>query len=257
MDWPVVCGLAITPVKGTRLRPVDQIDLGASGARDNRRFCVIDDRDRMVNGKRLGALQEVVAEYWGPERRLTLTFPAGVVASAVVKAGPAVAMRFYSRTVEGRVVNGPLSEALSEHAEQRLRLVEAVGAVDRGRRGAVSLISRGSLERLAVAAGKPRVDVRRFRMLIEIDGVEAHAEDGWVHRRARVGDALVRFAGHVGRCLITSRDPETGRIDLPTLEILGDYRGDARTTEPLPFGVYGEVLEEGMVRVGDRVSLVE
>jgi uncharacterized protein YcbX len=93
-------------------------------------------------------------------------------------------------------------------------------------------------------------------MLIEIDGVQPHAEDGWVGHRVRIGEALVRFSGHVGRCLITSRHPETGKIDLPTLDILRDYRGGLETTEPLPFGVYGEVLEPGAVSAGDAVALV-
>jgi uncharacterized protein YcbX len=66
----------------------------------------------------------------------------------------------------------------------------------------------------------------------------------------------VRFRGHVGRCLITSRDPDTGVVTLPTLDILGDYRRDLDTTEPLPFGIYGEVVAEGTVQVGDPVKPV-
>jgi uncharacterized protein YcbX len=136
-----------------------------------------------------------------------------------------------------------------------VRLVEPeFGAVDRGAEGAVSLISRASLDRLAAEAGQETLDSRRFRMLIEVDGVPAHAEDEWVGEAARVGQALVRFKGHVGRCLITSRDPESGEVTLPTLDILGRYRGNVPTTEPLPLGVYGEVLEAGTVRVGDAVE---
>ncbi len=90
-------------------------------------------------------------------------------------------------------------------------------------------------------------------MTVEIDGLEAHEEDGWVGREVRIGDATVRFNGNVGRCLITSRDPESGQIDLPTLDIIGSYRREVQTTEPLPFGIYGEVIEEGVVRVGDPV----
>ncbi len=94
-------------------------------------------------------------------------------------------------------------------------------------------------------------------MLIEIDGVPAHDEDGWVGQRARVGGASVRWIGHVGRCLTTSRDPDTGTIDLPTLDMLGGYRGQSKTTEPLPFGIYGEVIEPGDIRVGDPVVLAD
>jgi uncharacterized protein YcbX len=74
-----------------------------------------------------------------------------------------------------------------------------------------------------------------------------------VGHRARVGEALIAFHGHVGRCLITGRDPETGDADLPTLDLLASYRQGLDTTEPLPFGVYGEVLEPGRVKLGDPV----
>ena len=91
-------------------------------------------------------------------------------------------------------------------------------------------------------------------MLIEIDGVRVHEEDQWVGRKVRIGEATVGFNGNVGRCLITSRDPDTGQIDLPTLDMLGDYRHHLYSTEPLPFGIYGQVLEPGTVRVGDEVA---
>jgi len=152
-------------------------------------------------------------------------------------------------------VLGPWSEALSEHVGRPLRLVESEGrkATDRGRAGAVSLISQASLAALASAAGTDALDARRFRMLVEIDGVAAYEEDSWLGAKVHVGEAVMRFGGHVGRCLTTSRDPESGVVDLPTLDILRDYRGGLDTTEPLPFGVYGEVLEGGVVSVGDAV----
>jgi uncharacterized protein len=249
-----VTSLSVTAVKATRLQSVDRIELTAAGARGNRRFFMIDERDRLVNGKHFGELQSVVADCTGDVLRLTL--PDGTAVQAPVQPGEPVSARFTSRTETGRIVPGPWSQALSELVHQPLRLVESDGAVDRGRRGAVSLISRASLARLAVLAGESVIDGRRFRMLVEIDGAAAHAEDDWVGRTVRLGVTAVRFHGHVGRCLITSRDPDTGRIDLPTLDVLGSYRQNLDTTEPLPFGIYGEVLQEGAVRVGDRV-LVE
>jgi uncharacterized protein len=65
----------------------------------------------------------------------------------------------------------------------------------------------------------------------------------------------VRVRGHVGRCLITQRHPESGATDIPMLDLLRSYRGDLDTTEPLAFGVYGEVLEPGRVALGDPIEL--
>jgi uncharacterized protein len=249
--------LSTTPVKGTRLHTVDRVVLDTAGARGDRRFYVIDGRDRMVNAKQLGELITLVASYSEDERRLKISFPDGRVVDGEIRLGETVETRFYSQPVTAQLVDGAWSGALSEYLGRPMRLVQALdgGAVDRGADGGVTLISSASLRKLAEAGERDGVDPRRFRMLIEVDGIDAHAEDRWVGRSACVGEARVRFRGHVGRCLITSRDPETGRIDVPTLEILERYRSGLNTTEPLPFGIYGQVLEPGTVRVGDAVSI--
>jgi hypothetical protein len=251
----VVTGLAVTAVKGTRVRAVERIDLDAVGARGNRAFYVVDSRGRMVNGKMLGGLQSVIASYDLDGGELSLEFPDGRCASGPVRHGAGVETRFFSMEVAARELDGPWSAALSEFLGRPLRIVDAgdVG-IDRGPQGTVSLISRGSLGRLAAEADVSDLDARRFRMLIEIDGVAPHEEDRWVGRRVRIGPVLVAMHGHVGRCLVTSRDAETGEVTLPTLDLLGAYRREVDSTEPLPFGIYGEVLEPGPVAVGDPVA---
>lgn len=252
-----VTGLATTPVKGTRLREVERVELDRHGVRENRRFFLIDAEDRMVNSTHLGALQAIVSDYAIAERRLRLEFPDGRVLQEQVHLGREVVTRFYGDPVPARVVLGEWSETISSYVGQALRLVEAdeVGAVDRRGAGAVSIVSRASLGRLADRAQQPSVDPRRFRMLIEVDGVEPHGEDRWVGQTIRVGDAVLRGGGHVGRCVITTRNPDSGEIDLQTLKVLGRYRRDADTTEPVAFGIYGEILEPGAIRVGDAVQV--
>jgi hypothetical protein len=129
-------------------------------------------------------------------------------------------------------------------------------APDRGRGGAASLVSTGSLEALAAELGVDTVDGRRFRMNFGIEGTEPHAEDGWLRRKVSLGEAVVVPIGHVGRCAVTTQNPDTGRPDLDTLKALARYRDVPDTTEPLPFGVHAAVAKAGRVRVGDPVSLL-
>jgi uncharacterized protein YcbX len=254
----IVTALAVTPVKGTRLRNVQRIRLDRHGVRENRRFFLIDEQDEMINATHLGELQTVISTYSHEDRRLVLTFPDGRLLEGEVTLGDEVLTRFYDTSMPVRLVTGEWSEAISRHAGKPLRLVEAgeTGAVDRGAEGTVSLISRASLDRLAQQADRSEVDARRFRMLIEVNGVAAHEEDTWVGRKLQVGEALLRPRGHVGRCVITSRHPESGDVDLHTLKLLGSYRRDVQTTEPVAFGIYGEVLRPGVICVGDAVALV-
>ena len=249
--------LLITPIKGLRVTPRPEVMLDRGGVHENRRFYLVDEHGTMVNGKQFGELSRLIAEYRDADRRLTVVFPGGARVSGTVATGREIDARFFRLTVRGRLVPGPWSEAISAYVGRPLRLVAAESGrigVDRGTRGAMSLVSGASLERLAEVAGDSAIDPRRFRMLVEVDGVAPHGEDAWVGRRVRVGDALVRFHGHVGRCLVTSRDPDSGDIDLPTLDLLREYRGEEESTEPLPFGIYGEVVEPGAVRVGDPVE---
>ena len=256
MPGLTVTALATTPVKGLRVLARSSLELGRAGVADDRRFHLVDERGWMINSKHLATLCSVVAEY--DDGELALTFPDGEVVRGTVALGKPIATRFFSRPARARPVLGPWSDALSAFAGRGLQLVEGEDrtGVDRGRAGAVSLISRASLDGLARVAGTGEVDARRFRMLVEIDGVAAHEEDAWVGARVRIGAALVRFGGHVGRCSTTTLHPESGVSDLPTLDLLRSYRGDLDTTEPLPFGIYGEVLEPGRVAVGDAVAVV-
>jgi uncharacterized protein YcbX len=250
-----VTSLAVTPVKGMRVRQVDAIELGERGAAGNRVFYVIDDRGRMVNGKNFKHLQTVTADYDAAAHALTLAFPNGAEASGELHNGDEITTSFFNHPKQAHEVRGPWNEALSAFFGQPLRLVSTASAVDRGRHGAISVMSQASLRHLAALAECDGVDGRRFRMLIEVDGIEAHEEDGWLGRRVRVGSALIRPCGHVGRCVITTRDPDTGEGDLDTLKLLATYRHKIGTTEPLAFGIYGEVLEGGPVRVGDPVTV--
>jgi uncharacterized protein YcbX len=249
-----VTALSVTPVKGLRIRQVDAIELGPRGAVGDRRFFVVDDQGRMVNGKVVVGLQTVIADWSEDTRELALTFPDGRSVEGLVDGGTPIATTFFSQPRQATLPDGPWSEALSEHFGRPLRLVRTDSAVDRGYAGGVSLVSQASVSRLAEVAGCESVDARRFRMLIEIDGVDAHTEDRWVGRRVTVGESELLFNGHVGRCLITTRDPETAEADLPTLDLLRSYRSDLDLTEPLPFGIYGVVARGGRIAVGDPVQ---
>ncbi len=252
-----VTALHTTPIKGLQVVARDAVQLTPDGVAEDRRFYLVDERARMVNGKQLATLHGIVATYDHAERELGLAFPDGTEVAGPVALGEELQTSFFSRPTPARELQGVFAAALSEHAGRELRLVEGVhrSAVDRGRHGAVSLVSRASLRALAEVAGESEIDARRFRMLVELGGLaEAHDEDTWVGQEVRVGAALVRVRGHVGRCLITQRHPESGATDLPTLDLLRSYRGGLDTSEPLAFGVYGEVLEPGRVAVGDAVS---
>jgi len=255
-----VTRISIAPVKGLALVHPSEVMLEPTGVRENRRFHIVDADGRRYNQLRNGALVQIRQELDG--ERLALRFPDGTVADGEIGLGETVTTDFYGRPVEGRIVEGPWSQALSEFAGRPLTLVQSApgAAVDRTR-GHVSFVSRASLEELGRQGGQQdAVDGRRFRMLFELDGCAPHDEDAWVKRHVRVGEALVRVRGDVGRCAITTQNPDTGVPDSDTLRTIKAYRSETANEKGknhLPFGVYGEVIEPGKVSLGDTVEVVE
>jgi uncharacterized protein len=253
-----VSGLSLAPVKGLRISRVQRATLEPDGLRGDRTLFLVDERGRMVNGKRHGSLQQVAATLDGG--RLTLEFPDGRALSEPVRLGDeSFSVSFFNRPREARLVEGAFSEAISQHVGEPVRLVafaDGRPAVDRGRQGAVTLVSEASIASLAELAGDGPLDPRRLRMSIELDGAAPFEEDSWLGSDLRIGaEAVIRAKGHVGRCLVTSRDPQSGEIDVPTLDLLRRLRGEVPTTEPLAIGIYGAVVRPGPIALGDAISL--
>jgi uncharacterized protein YcbX len=254
-----VARISIAPVKALHVVNPKEVELETAGVAGDRRFWLVDANRRLVNGKRHPELMRVLPEWDEASRRLTLAFPDGSVVAGEVEPGEPFTVDLYGTPHPSRTVPGPWQEALSQFAGEPLTLLWSEGgAQDRGndRGGWASLISRGSLERMRAEAGvEAPVDGRRFRMLFEIDGVEPHAEDTWLGRQVATGEAVIVPLGDVGRCVVTTCDPDTAVSDFDTLKLLAGYRREG-VTEPLPFGVYCDVAVPGRVRVGDPVRLV-
>jgi uncharacterized protein len=250
-----VTRISIAPVKSLGLVHPEEVEVGPRGVTGDRRLWLVDEDGRLYNNKRCGPLVQIRPEWDEESRTLALTLPDGERLEGVVELGEPVEAMLYSHPLPSRRVVGPWEAAISAVAGEQLTLLWAdEHATDRGYAGGdVSLVSVASLERLSEAGGAAEtVDGRRFRMLFEIDGVDAHAEDDWLGTQVKVGEAVLVLNGDVGRCVVTTHDPDTGVTDFDTLRTLADYRREGRN-EPLPFGVYGSVAVPGRVRVGDQV----
>jgi hypothetical protein len=248
--------ISIAPVKSCALVHPESVMLEPEGVVGNRRFWLRDERGALYGGKRDGTLQRVHPVWEESTRRLSLSFPGGERVEGIVELGDPVEVELYRLPLPSHRVIGPWEAALSRYVGRPLQFLWADhGAVDRTPEGGtVSVVSRGSLERLREEAGAAdAIDGRRFRMLFEIDGVAAHEEDEWMSGQVQVGDAVLALNGDVGRCVVTTQNPDTGESDLDTLGVLARYRREGRF-EKLPFGVYGSVAVPGRVRVGDAVQ---
>jgi MOSC domain-containing protein len=256
-----VAWLYVAPVKGLAIESRDHVELGRDGVEDDRRFCLVGEDGNMLNGKRLAPVTTIGAHFDPVTDRLELRMPGGASVSGTVRDGEGIVVTMYGdHEASGHVVEGPWASALTEQLGRPIRLVHFDGpgnGHDRASKAAgATLLSLASLERLAGEAGvEGPVDPRRFRMLIGIDGATAHEEDGWIGKRVRVGESVIVPGGNVGRCRVTTMDPDTGTVDLDTLDVLARYRADVVSSERLSFGVWARVERAGRVALGDEIAV--
>ena len=241
------------PVKALALAEVSQARLEKAGIAGDRAFFIIDAAGTLFTQRRYGPLVQVRPSYEPASGRLELAFPGGHRAEGIAELGELMSTPFWSeRPVEGHLVRGPWSEALSEFVGQEIRLVKAAKAGTSFDGFPLSLCSTGSLQALARAAGRDEVDGRRFRQNIYVSGASPHEEDSWLGREVRVGQAVLRVKMLDSRCVVTTLSPETGETDLDTLKIIAAYRTDQ--PKEINFGVYCTVIEVGEASAGDEVT---
>jgi hypothetical protein len=115
----------------------------------------------------------------------------------------------------------------------------------------ISLLALQTLRKLAEETGTA-VDKRRFRanIYLELASGEGFAEDRFVGHSLRVGSKVtLSIRERDPRCIMITLDPDTGTITPDLLKkVAQGHNGMA--------GVYGAVLEEGMIHKGDAVELL-
>jgi uncharacterized protein YcbX len=242
-----VARINVTPVKSLRLHHPDAIELRPDGAREDRRFLLVDDGRRLYNGKRDTTLVRTSAAWDASTRMLGLTLPTGELVRDEALRAKAALVEVYGRQLRGHVVEGPWADALSDLVGRSLTLVEREDGVWATDSRPATLVSHASL---ALIDG----DGRRFRMLLELEGAEALEEEAWGSCRVRVGEALLLVGVPTPRCAVPSASPDTGVRDRDVLRELIEVRGPVEG-EPC-LGVYAEVLEPGVVHVGDPVTVL-
>jgi uncharacterized protein YcbX len=245
--------ISIAAVKGFRLLHPERVELTEQGVVENRRFLIVGEDGRHLRSEPTTWAALVSSVYDPAQEALRMTFPDGATVEASALAhGETVVTHIEpgARRVEMRVVDGPWTEPLSRIAGRAVRLArpEHPGAP---LTEPVTLMSESSIGRLAREAGRP-VDGRRFRMLFTLAGCTEHEEDTWDGRLVRAGDAVLRITGPVDRCVVTTRDPDTGERDLDTLRLIKGYRG--MRDRYIDFGMFAQVEKPGAVALGDAVE---
>jgi uncharacterized protein YcbX len=243
--------IGFTPLKGARHLAHDSVDLSAEGPVGDRVFCLVDPaRERVLRTVENPSLVRTVARW--DSGILSVDLPGSTVEGPPTPTGEVVKVDYWGRTAALEVVDGPWARAFSEFLGYDVVLARSVNPGEVVYGGAVTLLTAASMRLLSERVGR-ELDSARFRSTFLVDAdVEPHAEDAWVGRRLRLGEATVLVRGMVPRCAVVDLDPGTGIDRAPVLKTLAGYR---RADGEVHFGVDAVVVAPGVVRAGDSAEL--
>ncbi|MBS0253206.1 MAG: MOSC domain-containing protein [Proteobacteria bacterium] len=114
----------------------------------------------------------------------------------------------------------------------------------------VHLVNRQSLTALEGLIGT-KIDARRFRPNLVLDGLEPWQELDLVGKKLRAGSITLEIFKRTERCAATNVDPETGARDLKIPSFLSKMLGHT------DFGVYARIVDGGRLRVGDTLEVAD
>lgn len=269
-----VASLHVYPVKGARAVDVARTPLERLGLAGDRRWLAVDAAGEAVTQRTHPGLATIVAERSG----------GGVILSAAGTARMAIREPEGARRLDIRVWGEPVNAALADEAAHRwlserlgdeLRLAFMDSAALRLRTGKwtreptptsfadafpLLLTTTGSLaalnEEIARKGGAP-VPMARFRPNVVIDCDDPWAEDFW--KILRIGDVEIELVKPCDRCVVTTRDQETGAN--AGKEPLASLARMRRSADPriggVLFGWNAVPLSLGDIEIGDAVVVVE
>jgi hypothetical protein len=279
-----VCQLWRYPVKSMGGERLDVATLSWRGIPGDRGWAVYDEtRQGVTNAKRVPPIRACGARYvqqpvsGAGSPPAEITFPDGTTLSTGSAEMPTRLSELAGRAVSLRALGSAGSEAaprvssagespeamralmgllpgepepdLSAFSPERLRLLRQGNFFDAF---SLHLLTRTTLHTLARLAPESAWDERRFRpnLLVETDDRDGFPELGWQGRRLRVGSALIDVVMGCPRCVMVTLEGDGLPKDPRMMRTL------VRETNHVA-GIYATVVEEGDVREGDAIELLD
>jgi uncharacterized protein len=257
------------PVKSLRGHRLSQTSVERIGLEGDRRWLVVDEIDRFMTIRQTPAMAQIEVDV--APGGILLRHPAHgeQAVSTPSRFAPRAAVSIWKDIVEARRCDADAERFLSRVLGKKVGLVYLADPnarpVDPAFGGAadtvsfadgypILLVAAASLADLSKRMGSD-ISVRRFRPNLVVEGSQAWAEDAW--REIKIGTVRLRVVKPCGRCVVTTRDPDSGEQIDPhePLKTLAAFHRAANGA--IIFGQNIIPAETGSIAIGDPVEVLQ
>ena len=266
------------PLKSALGEALQSVEVSSGGVAGDRVFALLDSvTGRVVSAKRpklWRSMLHLSAATLPGGSEIAVRFPDGIILRSNEE-GLAPALAGFlghdieilrCREGELRLERSRPEEVVAQGLDADVTMdVNAVGEEAPGRAfqdlATVHLMTAATAQAIAAAAGLSGPEISRYRPNFVIDGGDgaAFAENGWIGRELRIGSLRLEITHPTPRCAIPVLEQGSGCAFQPAVlaAINQLNRTDAGAFGVQPCaGAYARVIEPGVVKSGDVVSLV-
>lgn len=266
-----VSALHIYPVKSLGGITLAQCEATSRGFKFDRRYMLVDKHHAFVTQRQFPSLAGVWTELLGNEIELSAPDHAPLRFPVESPSLPTRNVKVWLSLAQAHSVSAEADAWLSDYLGAEVRLVYMPDTTERRSSPkyaknqeivsfadgyAFLLTNEASLfdlnTRIEQSGGRG-VPMNRFRANIVVKGADAWAEDAWLNRTIRIGDATFQAVKPCRRCQVTTTDQTTGAItSSEPLRTLASFRNTPKG--PL-FGMNLVPVTLGTVQPGDTVLI--
>ncbi|HEX6589713.1 MAG TPA: MOSC N-terminal beta barrel domain-containing protein [Longimicrobiales bacterium] len=263
----LVSELYFYPIKSMRGIMADRVTLDERGARNDRRWMLVDD-DGVFISQREAPRMALIDVLLRGDALLVGAPGMELMRIPLEPEGSPARCTIWSDTVDAVPVSRTCDDWFSSFLGRPCRLVHMpdttrrvvdpsrvpheriVGFADAYPLLIIGQASLDALNARLVAAGESPVEMHRFRPNVVVAKAAPHAEDDWRH--VRIGSIDVDVVKPCSRCTIPTVDVDTGVMGKEPLRTLSTYR---KQGSKVMFGQNAVHRRAGSIAVGDPVTV--
>lgn len=259
--------LSIYPIKSTQPIQLSESEVLFSGLKNDRRFMLVDQAGAFVTGRSHPKLTlvGVTQTKYGWSVSSDFNKPALELVEQDFS-NEYLNVDIWENTVSAQRTHSSADQWFSELLGEEVTLVrfgsESTRVTSRRPEHPVKfadgypflLTTQSSLDELNKSAAHS-IEMQRFRTNIMVSDSAPFAEDTW--KLIKIGEVVFENVKPCARCIFTTLDPKTAQRSPKgePLKSLAKFR--RLTKDEIVFGVNLIALNEGVIRVGDEVHILE